>query len=79
MDEKLKARIEEQRQWKAQAEKGNVAAPFPLAGRFIQWSCDQLSEGKTEHEEICLDAAGLDPKTPAECWQALELLQKLWT
>ena len=59
--------------------KGNVAAPFDLAGRFIQWSCDQLSEDKQEHEDICLEAAGLSTTKQEDCWAALRLLEKIWS
>ena len=78
MDAQLVSMIEEHRQWKALAEKGNVAAPFDLAGRFIQWSCDQLSADNQEHEEICLEAAGLSAGKQEDCWAALRLLEKLW-
>ena len=78
MDATLNTMINEHRDWKARSEKGNVEAPFPLAGRFIDWSCEQLAVDGSPYETVCVEAAGLDAGRPDDCWKALELLTTLW-
>jgi hypothetical protein len=77
MDATLSTMIAEQRDWLARSEKGNVEAPFPLAGRFIDWSCEQLAVDNSPYEAVCVEVAGLDASKPADCWRALELLKTI--